>query len=231
MFKTQQMSICKVFSNLLTNPEITKTPNFIKALSLIQTANVQILPQVLRQIHDNVSLKTFETELKEYYSHLANIFIPNLLNILNMLRQQEPQKSFAALHQAIKFILEFPVDLFPQVEIFIHTLTRSCIKNINSAPIKEILEVVKLNNFIEIRNKKKFLLPDEKALILDIIIKNKAKLEATELEMRMHCRFTLFIDDKDKFSIFEPDFKTILAKKQSEFNKQNKKNNKAQNDC
>lgn len=219
-FLTKKISIFETVSALMTHPEITLAPNFMKALSLIQLAILEILPQLLKQMENKISLKGFDTELKQYYSHLSRIFIPNLLNILNIFRQHEPKKYLMILGQMSKFILQFPVDLFPQVEVFIHNVTRNCITNLKNIPLKEILEIIKLNNFVEIRYKRKFLLDSEKVMIINVLAAKKHLLDLSEIEMLMHVQFTLFENFKEQFSEFKDNFKALVANKKLGFSKQ-----------
>ncbi len=187
---------------------MTQVSNFLKTLFLIQHANLTVLPEILNKIEETVSLKEFKTELTHYYTHLARIFIPNLFAILY--HHPKTRKDFKVVHQLSKFLLEFPIDWFPQVQSFVQSITDFAIKNLESLSLFEIFDILKLHEFIEIRYGKVFIDDKTKESFISAILKQKEQLLDDQLEMLIQFRFTLFKTLSNKLESLLEILNTIL---------------------
>lgn len=216
-FYTQKIEPSETIHRAMIHPQISITANFFKILFLITHANKNVLPRILQNLQDNFSMKEFETNLKQYYSHLSRVFIPNLFNMLN---NSSTRIELKVIQQLSKFLLEFPVDFHPQTVNFVSNLTRTVYLQLNTFTLSEIFEVLKLNNFFEIRHK--IILPpkDIKESILDHLVIHKHALEKSQIEMLMEMKFTLFKNCQEKMDHFEANFKMCHSQKKKQFESQ-----------
>lgn len=213
-YYTKKLDPTALIYKAIAHPSVVNISNFFRALFLIQYLNLEVLPNLLNRLEKVGPLKDFQTNLKEYYRHMVQVFIPNLFNII---RHPKVRADFRIVHQLSKFLLEFPVEWYPQIKHFVSELTEECLINIENLMLSEVFHMLKLNDFVEIRHREIILNDLGKKRIMDYLILNRGKLDAAQIEALMQLRFSLLKNFIGNFKIFEVDFNALVKNKASQF--------------
>lgn len=192
-FLTKKILPGEVIYNTVIHPEVYQVSNFLKSLFLLQHANLVVLPKIMNTMESSVSLKEFATELKQYYTHLSKIFIPNLFIILN---HPKSRLDFKVIHQLSKFLLEFPIEWFNEIENYVRNIIHYAVINIATLSLAEIFEILKLNEFVEVRYNKFYLGNKEKIAFINAITAHQKELLDDHFSMLLQFRYTQFENQK-----------------------------------
>lgn len=216
-FYTDKLSPDDSILRSMTNVNVNGIPNFFRAWFLIILANYKVLPKLLNDMEDRFSFKEFEFVVVDYYTHIAEVFIPNLFNVLS---NGSVTCGISLLTHLSKLLLDFPAKILPTTLEYTRRMNDHCLNNISTQSVEDIFAVLKLNEYIEFCHNNNLLSTEDKIIILKHIIYNSYNLKHQEILMLMRLKYTIFNELHGNLKHFEEIFSICASKEQVKFNKQ-----------
>lgn len=213
-YLTAKISPDDLMLRSMTHVKVKGIPNFLRAWFLIVLANTKVLPKLLNSMQDHCSFKEFHNNLIEYYTHISEVFIPNLFQILS---SSSVTKGMKVLLHLSKLLLDFPAQILTSTIEYSRRMNDYALNNIDTLTISELLAVIQLNEYLEICHGQQLLIDVDKLILINRIISQTISLRHDDVLMLMRLRYTIFFTHQKHMGTLRDLFYNCVTNEQNKF--------------